>query len=114
MFCFNHLGPTSVFSGDREHARKIVTDKSQTKLHQRKCVVDIVHSKQESSEKLKQSGSKANSTLEPGQKGLFSLKMKNSTEPTPQGSWEKESQEKLQTGAGESQTFKEFRSYFSP
>lgn len=94
MFCFKHLGPTSVFSGDREHARKTITDKSHTNLPQRKCVVEIVYSKQESLEKLKQSGSKANSTLEPGKKGLFSLKMQNSTEPPSQGSWEKESQGK--------------------
>lgn len=42
MFCFNHLEPTSVFSGDREHARKMKGDKKHTNLHQRKCVVDIV------------------------------------------------------------------------
>lgn len=115
MFCFNHLGPTSVTSGDRERARKMVRDKSHTNLHQIKCAVDIVHSKQESLEKLKQSGSKANSTLEPGQKCLFSLKMKNLHRTYISRKLGKGvTRKKLQTGAGESQTFKEFRSSFSP
>lgn len=63
-------------------------DKSHTNLPQRKCELDIVHSKQKSLEKMKQPGSKTSSTLDPERKGLFTLKMQNymQMEPTAQGS----------------------------
>lgn len=71
-------------------------DINHTNLPQRKCELDIVHSKQESLEKIKQPGSKTSSTLDPERKGLFTLKMQNymQMEPTTQGSWEKELQGK--------------------
>lgn len=66
-----------MFSGDREHPRKKESKakQSNTNLHQSRCVADSLHSKQESLEKLRQSGSKVNSTREFGQKGLFVIKM---------------------------------------
>lgn len=113
MFCFNNLVPSPMFSADREHSRRKKAKKSNTNLNQSKCVALILHSKQESLEKLRQAGSKANSTKEDGnldRKVFLHQRCKNFMEPTFRGSWKKKSQWKLQDEAGDSRIFKEPRS----
>lgn len=106
-----------MFSGAKEHARKKTQTNNKTKqgnanLHLSRCAA-VIHSKEESWEKLRQPDSKDNSAKETGNLDgnvFFASKMQKL-----QGTYFKEAEkrshnEKFQTEAAESQIFKEPRS----